>query len=334
MTAAHEANSEQRSEWAKMNKAIRENRIINVNPDELTFGIEIECFVPHASLLHYGIEVGSYSGGYTISTTGFPSGWKASADSSLKNSFGGDYRGVEFVSPVLRGLEGLTQAAEMAALIKGLGGKVNDTCGCHVHVGVPSVLGNRANDFDLVSNFIVRLLHLSMKHEYALLAMNGNRSRIGNRYCQTIKEVWGKTKPYYKYDYFVRQVEQHRVRVGRNVEYRSHVSRYHTINLASLLEHKTVEFRVFGGTLNPSKVVNYIITAIGLCHRAAAKPDCAKADLERNEYKTNALEALEDLENELADYGWPTGAKAEYAEAVARNRKWNVNHFLTGGSNE
>ena len=104
----------------------------NPKAAEATFGIEIECFLPRGC-----VRVGAYHAGVELGSR-FPAGWNAQRDGSLRTTLRG-YEGVEIVSPVLRGREGLEQVRQVAALLQELGARVNRTCGLHVHVGATSV---------------------------------------------------------------------------------------------------------------------------------------------------------------------------------------------------
>ena len=66
-----------------------------MNANELTFGIEIETTMPN----HSRVVAGAYHVGNQVSW--LPLGWTAQHDSSIHAPAG--RKGVEFVSPILRG---------------------------------------------------------------------------------------------------------------------------------------------------------------------------------------------------------------------------------------
>ena len=76
----------------------------NPKAADATFGIEIECLLPRGS-----VRVGGYHAGIELGGR-FPAGWNAQRDGSLRTTLRG-YEGVEIVSPVLRGRDGLEQRA-------------------------------------------------------------------------------------------------------------------------------------------------------------------------------------------------------------------------------
>ena len=94
-----------------------------------TFGCEIEFIsnktlnAVRSELRAAGINVeggSSYSHAVTA-------GWKIVSDASV-------YGGWEAVSPVLSGIEGLREVTKVMDAIRAMGGKVNSSCGFHVHV--------------------------------------------------------------------------------------------------------------------------------------------------------------------------------------------------------
>src|SRR3954470_7213352 len=92
----------------------------------MSYGIELEITIPHGT-----ITAGGYHAGLPI--PGFPSGWNAQNDGSIRPTIPG-YVGVEIVSPILRGADGLAQIADVVARLNAMGGRVNRSCGFHVHV--------------------------------------------------------------------------------------------------------------------------------------------------------------------------------------------------------
>ena len=77
-----------------------------MHANDIAFGIEIETHMPG----HDRTPIGGYHNGLPVSW--LPSGWKAERDGSIRTPAG--RKPCEFVSPVLRGREGL-QNVETAA---------------------------------------------------------------------------------------------------------------------------------------------------------------------------------------------------------------------------
>lgn len=290
--------------WETMNA-----RKVSVNTDAVTFGIEIECALPYQYVQNHHIAVGTYHRGTQLPAP-FPQGWTAQHDGSLHFNSSGLVP-MEIVSPVLKGLDGLEQVKTVVSFIESIGGKVNESCGQHVHVGLSSILGDKASDFDFVAEYIRRLLNLTSQHEFALFALGGTRTRLFNRYCASIKGHWaGKIKPGDKMDKVRREIRD----------------RYFTLNLLNLFDPKrTIEFRIFAGTLNWKKSLGYIVTAIALCQRAAESPIAPTFDgsqVEPADYE----KMVERLHKAIDGHGYPTGAN-KFKKEIQKNQIWNANKF-------
>lgn len=193
-----------------------------MNASELTFGVEIETTIPAGTMM-----VGSYHG--DTQAAGLPSGWTAQYDGS---TWAGASRvACEFVSPVLRGAEGLRQVVEVVAMLNRLGAKVNASCGLHVHVGF-----DRRDEAN-----IAKLKTLVANYETAIFATTGTKARERSRYCRPIQ-------PYGRADRMM------------------HSDRYQSLNLVST--RPTVEFRPFAGTLNAAKIVGHVWMCLGLVEQS------------------------------------------------------------------
>jgi hypothetical protein len=170
-----------------------------------------------------------------------PAGWLADADPSIVPPNSGRF-GVEFVSPILDGADGLRQLHAVVAEIKARGGQVNASCGLHVHI-----------DFDKSNKAAKRkLAQLVANHEKALYAVTGTLSRergVGGRYgthwCKSIKQYGS---------------------AGRAIR-ASESDRYHLLNLKTGRK-PTVEFRVFGASLNAVKISAWVRLCVGLVEKA------------------------------------------------------------------
>ncbi len=182
-----------------------------MNVEDITFGVEIETTLPRGTL-----AVGPHGHGCDIPAL---TGWKADRDPSIRARNGQE--ACEFVSPVLKGSEGLKQLLADLAVIRGLGAKVNTSCGLHVHVGIDK------NDAELTA----RLITLVSNFEKAIYASTGTKRRERSRWCNGLNH-YGDAET-------ARQSGQY--------------SRYHVANLATGTK-PTVEFRAFAATLDAVKL--------------------------------------------------------------------------------
>ena len=203
--------------------------------NEMTFGCEFEVTMPARN----APPAGGYHHGLQIQ--GLPEGWNAQHDGSIRCMVRG-HVGVEIVSPILKGADGIRQIKLVCAWLKEKGAKVNQSTGFHVHVGCE-------RNPELVS----KIAHLTANFEKALYASTGTKSRESGCFCRPIQSDGNMTR---------RFVQGERVSVQR----------YHSLNVTNLDfgTKPTVEFRVFAGTLNHVKAIGYIRLCLGLVQKAHA----------------------------------------------------------------
>lgn len=205
---------------------------------DFTYGVEIECYLPAGT-----IRAGGYHAG--IRVPGLLRGWTAERDASL-NSTPSGYRGVEIVSPILKGHDGLRQILTVTAKLNEWGARVNRTCGLHVHLGADRT------DLKTLENFT----HQMANHEKAVFASTGTKHRERGVYSRSIHSAW-------------------RSLAGRRnlsladfngVEQGHHVA----LNLQNLIygTRPTVEVRAFAGTTNGTKICGHVQMAIAIFQKA------------------------------------------------------------------
>jgi hypothetical protein len=200
-----------------------------MSASEFTFGVEIETHVPAAT-----VAIGHYHHGLTQQLAGLE-GWETSRDCSIQAPPGRE--GCEFVSPILRGAEGLAKLVKAIATINALGAKVNASCGVHVHVGWD---GDEAE--------LDRLINLVARHEKAIYATTGTKSRESGRYCRGIRRYGNK----------------------QAAKTANTSSRYHVLNLTNLTtgRQRTVEFRAFSGSTDAVKILGWVRLCLALVEKA------------------------------------------------------------------
>jgi hypothetical protein len=294
------------------------SRKVTVDPDRITFGVEIECTLPIRYVRERRIEIGRYHHGIQLPAP-FPTGWTAQSDSSLYADFG--TTALEIVSPVLSGLEGLQQVLDVFRFLNEAGAKVNDSCGFHVHIGAVSVLGRRVDNEGLKVRWVRRMLHLMSQHEAALFAITGRPSRYDNVFCETIKGKWS------YHGAGVLETTSDLATIARRAQ--RHSDRYYTLNLCNLFGSKrTVEFRLFGATLDGVQALGYVVTAMGIAHRAAECGTVAEFDAEQAPLTSDTWQApVQELHRVFAGYGWPTGAKARWSKAIRTVQRESAQAF-------
>lgn len=210
--------------------------------NDLTFGIEIECYLKNNANGTAPIVRGGYHNGVQIAD--LPAGWNAQSDGSLYHVDG--YYAVEIVSPILRGRAGIEQVKVVCEWLKQKEAKVTDRCGFHVHVGLGRWL--------TVQN-VNKLVMLVKYWESALYAITGTVKREAGGYC--------KARP----DERVSSVMAVPTVEGKaTADERMRI--LNLTNLSKAAAKRTVEFRLFSGTTSYVKMAAYIQVALGMVQAA------------------------------------------------------------------
>ena len=200
-----------------------------MNANDIAWGIELETTISNSDTT----PIGPYHHGYQVPW--LPGGWKAERDGSIR-TFAPGRKGCEFVSPKLRGHEGLQQVLDAVDKIRERGARVNHTCGIHLTV-----------TFDGDAAALARLISLVANHEKGIYASTGTKRREQNVYSKKIKE-------YGNHD---------------AAKARCEADRYHLLNLTHLARGTNrIEFRCFSASLNRIKIAGYIMLCLGLVELA------------------------------------------------------------------
>lgn len=215
-----------------------------MNANDIAFGIEFETTLPNSDTT----PIGPYHGGYQVPW--LPEGWRAERDSSIRPTTP-DRKGCEFVSPKLRGVEGLKQIEDAIDAMNARGARVNPTCGLHVTI-----------EWNGDAAALARLISLVGNHERAIFASTGTRRREQTVYTKQIKQYGDKDR----------------------AKQRCESDRYHLLNLTHLARGKNrIEFRAFAGSLNKTKVLGYLMMCLGLVELALNTKRCADWDYAKAE---------------------------------------------------
>lgn len=246
-----------------------------MNANEITFGVEIECYLPYDVFAQVGLIVGGYHHG--VQVPGLPAGWNAQGDGSIRAPRG--KRGVEIVSPILKGADGLAQIRQVCRTLAAWRAKVNRSCGLHVHVGVGRE--TPATELD-------KLVACVANHEKALYAASGTKARERGQFCRPLANG------------------------GPRAAAAVAASRYQSLNVQNLLygTKPTVEFRAFSGSLNAEKIIGWVRLAVGMVQRGleltrspkwVAKPTSPTSPIKRGGDGETAITRL------LYWLGWTKG---------------------------
>jgi hypothetical protein len=246
-----------------------------MNANDMTFGIEIESTIAIETGTRERMNIGSYHHGVQVPF--LPAGWKAERDSSIQASAG--RIGCEFISPVLKGEEGIKQVIEVVRILKAKGAAVNNSTGLHIHTFFDPNWG---------MDKLARLITVASYLEKGIFATTGTKKRERGRFCGGIRNYGNQPK----------------------AKTEMNIRRYHFLNIINLANHSknTVEFRSFSGSLNEVKIVGWIQLCLGIVEKALTtkrlpkwspkQPKCFWAKGGEGETETNRL---------LSYLGWSTG---------------------------
>lgn len=175
--------------------------------------------------------------------------WKVITDGSC---------GLEIVSPILSGEDGLQQVEKVCKALNSLGAKVDKTCGLHVHVDATN----------LTQQQITRVFLAYARHEKLFDALMPESRRANNSsYSKSIRRA---LDTYY--------VEEYKTDIFR--AYNQHIaSRYYKVNLQSYVLHNTIEFRQHSGTTEAEKITNWVVLMVGFVEETIVRPISVKSNM-------------------------------------------------------
>lgn len=304
------------------------------------FGIEIEMTgvtreqAAKVAAAYFGTSSRYLGSGYDTyaALDGQGRQWKFMSDASLtpqrkegrrKVPASDAYR-TEMVSPICR-YEDIATVQEIIRKLKEAGAITNNSCGIHVHIDASpfnaNTLRNITNIMAAKEDLIYKALQVTVarQHRWCRPVEQRFLDEINSRRPQTLDQV---------------------KRIWYNGGDRSHAhyddSRYHCLNLHSVFQKGTVEFRLFNGTLHAGKIKAYIqlclaIGAQALNQRSASRTKTQTTNekytfrtwllrlgLIGDEFKTARLHLLEHLDGCIA---WRDPAQAEAQKERLRQKK-------------
>ena len=155
--------------------------------------------------------------------------WKIVTDGSVHN-------GHEVVSPILHGEDGIEAACRAADALEEAGAKIDKTCGLHVHFDAANLTAGEIRT--------ACLRYAKFETEIDAFMPKSRRGNE-NRYCQSTSGC------------FLNNLRFMRA-TDKNALANSQRDRYFKINLQAYLRHHTIEFRQHSGTVNSTKVENWV----------------------------------------------------------------------------
>ena len=307
---------------------------------EQRFGIEIEMTgitreaAAETAAEYFGTRsryIGTY---YDVYAALDPEGrqWKFMSDGSIdaqkrvggkKISADREYQ-TEMVSPICR-YEDIVSIQEIVRKLKERGAFVNKTCGIHVHIDASPfdarTLRNITNIMASKEDLIYKALQVSVSREHSYC------QKVEQRFLEELNRKKPKT---------LNGVE--RIWYGGDSRRDTHYddSRYHCLNLHSVFQKGTVEFRLFNGTLHAGKIKAYIQFSLAIGAQALNQ-SCAsrrktqttnekytfrtwllRLGLNGEEFATARYHLLKELPGGIA---WRDPAQAEAQKERMRQKK-------------
>lgn len=307
---------------------------------EQRFGIEIEMTGLSRQraaqvLSEYFGRPTSFDGGYYGEYSVLDSQsrrWKVMSDGSIKTekkegrqivSADNTYS-VELVSPICR-YEDIETIQEIVRKLRQAGMIANKSCGIHIHLDASP---HNANTLRNITNIMASkedLIYKTMQVEVA-------RER---QYCKKVEQSFldeiNRKKPK-----TLDEVSRIWYNGGDGHREHYHNSRYHCLNLHSVFQKGTIEFRLFNSTTHAGKIKAYIqlclaISAQALNQRCASRQKTRSTNekytfrtwllrlgLIGDEFKTARLHLLEHLDGCIA---WKNPAQALQQKERLRQKK-------------
>jgi Putative amidoligase enzyme. len=205
--------------------------------------------------------------------------WGAVSDSSIGRG------NAEIVSPILTYPNDIPILQNVVRSIRQASGKVNSSCGIHVHVDASCLDGRQLGN----------LAKIVYKQEPLILhALQISDSRLSS-YTKPMEPSFIESVDKYR----PKSLEQlgelwYEDRESHHTEH-YHNSRYHGVNFHSLFYRGTIEFRWFESTLHAGKVKSYIQYCLLLVNRArlvkfaASKKRCFSTESAKYDMRVHLL---------------------------------------------
>jgi hypothetical protein len=233
-----------------------------------TFGLEVEMTgitrerAAQVLAAHFGTRAEHIGGTYDAwEVPDHPSQflarrWKLVSDCSIEAVYAEQ---TELVSPICNWAD-IETAQELIRKLRTAGAKTDPSCGIHVHVGrgehTPKTLRNLVNIVNAKEDLLTQALQISPERRERwcepvsasfLDALNRRKPQTDAAFAQ----LW-----YGERDWQAR-AQRHYDR-----------TRYRLLNLHSVFQKGTIEFRAFNGTLHAGEIKSYIQLCLAVSHAA------------------------------------------------------------------
>jgi biotin operon repressor len=218
------------------------------------FGVEIECTnITESRAVQVLVAAGINVSTRTDYRHSEYTQWKVIHDASVIN-------GCEVVSPILNGETGLEEIKRVCKALCEAGVTVNKSCGLHVHVDARGLTGawvrNIVKRYSQFENTIDSFMPVS------------RRARNNSRYCDSVTPMIA---------YMEQSYPTHWNSPDLSTVCGAASNRFHKINLTCFVRYGTIEFRHHSGSVNGSKITNWVNFVLAFVE--ASKPETAMAPM-------------------------------------------------------
>lgn len=294
-----------------------------------TFGIEIEMTrisrarAAKVIARHFGTTVRHTASvdGYDCRRIADGTGrdWKVVSDGSIADIRENQ---TEVVSPICR-WEDIETVQQIVRELRAAGARAHSSCGIHVHIGLGQ---HNARTLRNLANIV------NSKEDLLTMALGISEARR-ERWCKPVEQGFlnrvNRVKPQTLDAFAQIWYGDERWQPHANAHYDS--SRYHLLNLHSVFQKGTIEFRAFNSTLHAGEIKSYIQLCMAISHAAltarSASPTRTETDnpaytfrcwllrlgMNGDEFKTARLHLLKHLPGNAA---WRHGSATVRRQAV------------------
>ena len=252
-----------------------------------TAGLEIEFSIPDSYYRNVeGTEFlrGAHYSGRTRVIPGCSRTWSLKTDATC---------GYELVSPVLRTTEELeSDVKAVCTYLKNIRLAATDRCGLHVHLGLPAS-----------EQSLTQIVNTWNRYEEAVFLLVPNHRKSGYHWCKKLHDLRGD------------------ILTGKGLHAWGsvHENRYHWLNLVSVYEHGTVEWRCMESSFDPSFILGWISFLSHMNKFILSK---------KKSYRGNSRSSSEvQLHNMLVQSGC-YGAKLQKMDEDDRRRAIDARNFV------
>jgi len=229
-----------------------------------TFGIEVEMTglarseAARVVATHFGTRAEYLGGAYDAWGVADGEGrcWKLVSDGSIVAP---SDQQTEFVSPICRWTD-IETVQELVRKLRKAGARPHPSCGIHVHIGrgehTPRTLRNLVNIVNAKEDLLTQALQISPDRRERWCCQVDQRflEQLNRRKPKTdagFAELWYGTRNW-------------RANAQRHYD----PSRYRLLNLHSVFQKGTIEFRAFNSTLHAGEVKAFIQLCMAVSHQA------------------------------------------------------------------